>query len=145
MGSFHNPYNAKRRFNFDPLNLGFFNVTRRVVIENQTMAISVIDGTYICIQMRNESCALFGILLFLFQNSQNNTFPRKSFNLHKKRSLLNPMTIVSTTGYIIAYIGPFFSDFPKDDASIIKTVLLNNMDNVINWVQEVDHLFPYLW
>lgn len=145
---------------FTPYNLGFNHITRREVIDNQTTpiarqlmtdsaedtAILVIDGTYIYIQVRNYSCALFRILLsFLFQKSQNNAFQKKSFNLHKKRSLLKPMMIVSTTGYIIACIGPFLSDFSNNDASIIKNVLLNNMDNVLNWVKEVNHLLLYLW
>ena len=53
--------------------------------------------------------------------------------------------IVSTTGYIIACIGPFFSDFSNNDASIIKNVLLNNMDNILNWLKEVVHFLLYLW
>lgn len=144
---------------FTPYNLGFNHITRREVIDNQTTpiarqlmtdgaedtAILVIDGTYIYIQVRNYSCVLLRILLcFSFQKSQNNVFQRKSFNLHKKRSLLKPMMIVSTTGYIVACIGPFFSDFSNNDASIIKNVLLNNMDSILSWVKEVNNLFPYL-
>ena len=41
------------------------------------------------------------------------------------------MMIVSTTGYIVACIGPFLSDFSNNDASIIKNVLLENMDKIL--------------
>lgn len=51
------------------------------------------------------------------------------------------MMIVSTTGYIIACIGPFFSDFSNNDASIMKNILLKNIDDTLKWVEEVDHPF----
>jgi hypothetical protein len=68
-----------------------------------------------------------------------NAFQRKSFNLHKKLSLLKPMMIVSTTGYIVDCIGPFLSDFSNNDASIMKNILLENIDNISEWIEEVDH------
>ena len=49
------------------------------------------------------------------------------------------MMIVSTTGYIVAYIGPFLSDFSNNDASIMKNILLENIDNILEWIEEVDH------
>ena len=49
------------------------------------------------------------------------------------------MMIVSTTGYIVACIGPFLSDFSNNDASIIKNVLLENIDKILEWIEEVDH------
>ena len=51
------------------------------------------------------------------------------------------MMIVSTTGYIVACIGPFLSDFSNNDASIMKNILLENIDNILNWIGEVDHEF----
>lgn len=47
------------------------------------------------------------------------------------------MMIVSTTGYIIACIGPFFSDFSNNDASILKDILLRNTENIVDWIEEV--------
>ena len=43
------------------------------------------------------------------QKSRNNEMQRQTFNLHKNRSLVKPMVVVTTTGYIVAIFGPFFS------------------------------------
>jgi hypothetical protein len=50
------------------------------------------------------------------------------------------MIIVSTTGYIIACIGPFFSDFSNNDASIMKNILFRNTDKIVNWLNQVRSL-----
>jgi hypothetical protein len=47
------------------------------------------------------------------------------------------MMIVSTTGYIIACIGPFFSDFNNNDASIMQNILFRNTDKIVDWLNEV--------
>ena len=49
------------------------------------------------------------------------------------------MMIVSTTGYIVACIGPFLSDSSNNDASMMKNILLENIDNILEWIEEVDH------
>ena len=51
------------------------------------------------------------------------------------------MMIVTTTGYIVACIGPFFSDFKNNDASIMNDILLRNTDNILNWLEEVRFSF----
>ena len=51
------------------------------------------------------------------------------------------MMIVTTTGYIVACIGPFFSDFKNNDASIMNDILLQNTDNILNWLEEVRFSF----
>jgi hypothetical protein len=51
------------------------------------------------------------------------------------------MMIVTTTGYIIACIGPFFSDFKNNDASIMKDRLLHNTDNILRWLDEIIFFF----
>jgi hypothetical protein len=51
------------------------------------------------------------------------------------------MMIVTTTGYIVACIGPFFSDYKNNDASIMKDILLRNTDNILNWLEEVIFFF----
>jgi len=48
---------------------------------------------------------------------------------------------VSTTGHIIACIGPFLSNFANNDASIMKNILHRNTDNILNWLKEVVLLF----
>ncbi|CAF4872633.1 unnamed protein product [Rotaria socialis] len=120
------------------LRLGFGHVTREDVIGHHTTtiarelmcggdstdtAIIIIDGTYLYIQ-----------------KSRNNEFQRKTFNLYKKRSLLKPMMIVTTTGYSVACIGPFLSDFNNNDAAIMKDILLRNTDHILSWLKEHDIL-----
>ncbi|CAF2146091.1 unnamed protein product [Rotaria magnacalcarata] len=117
---------------FLPDNLGFGHVTREDVIGRHTTAIArelmfgggstdtaiiIIDGTYLYIQ-----------------KSRNNEFQRKTFNLYKKRSLLKPMMIVTTTVYIVACIGPVMSDFNNNDAAITKDILLRNTDHILSWL-----------
>ena len=63
---------------------------------------------------------------------------RKTFNLHKNRSLVKPMVVVTTTGYIVAIFGPFFSDNSNNDASILKHIMINNYDDLLNWIEEND-------
>ncbi|CAF2081811.1 unnamed protein product, partial [Rotaria magnacalcarata] len=120
---------------FVPSNLGFNHITRQEIIDQHTStmarrlmcdaesntAIVVIDGTYIYIQ-----------------KSRNNEFQRNSFNLYKKRSLLKPMIIVSTTGYVIACIGPFCSNYSNNDASIMNNILHRNTENILNWLKKDD-------
>ncbi|CAF3862255.1 unnamed protein product [Rotaria sp. Silwood2] len=70
--------------------------------------------------------------------SRNNPVQRKTFNLQKKRSLVKPMVMTTTTGYILTIFGPFYSDFHNNDASILKHVMRNNYEDILNWVQEND-------
>ncbi|CAF1229077.1 unnamed protein product [Didymodactylos carnosus] len=46
------------------------------------------------------------------------------------------MVIVSTTGYILTVLGPYLSDFHNNDASILKTIMLTNVDDILRWVGE---------
>ena len=72
------------------------------------------------------------------QKSRNNAVQRKTFSLQKKRSLIKPMVMVTTTGYIITIFGPFFSNFHNNDASILKHIMLNNYEDILNWTKEND-------
>jgi hypothetical protein len=51
------------------------------------------------------------------------------------------MMIVSTTGYIIAAIGPFFSDFSNNDAAIMKNILYRNTDKIVEWLNKVGQFY----
>ena len=143
---------------FVPYNLGFNHITRQEIIDLNTTTIArelmcdggedtvvvVVDGTYIYIQVRKYPYALFSNIFLSFQKSRNTSFQRKLFSLHKKRSLLKPMMIVSTTGYIVACIEPFFSDFSNNDASIMKDILLQNTEDILNWIDGVYYVFLIL-
>ena len=63
---------------------------------------------------------------------------RKTFNLYKNRSLVKPMVMVTITGYIVSIFGPFFSDNNNNDASILKHIMINNCDNILNWIDDDD-------
>ncbi|CAF4022223.1 unnamed protein product [Rotaria magnacalcarata] len=115
---------------FVPDNLGFGHVTPQDVIGRHTTAIArelmcggdstdteiiIIDGTYLYIQ-----------------KSRKNELQRKTLNLYKKISLLKSMMIVTTTGYIVACIEHFMSDFNNNDAAIMNDILLLNTDNILS-------------
>ena len=48
------------------------------------------------------------------------------------------MVMVTTTGYILTIFGPFFSNFQNNDASILKHIMLNNYEDILNWTNEGD-------
>ena len=70
--------------------------------------------------------------------SRNNPVQHKIFNMQKKRSLVKSMVTTTANGYILTIFGPFYSDFHNNDASILKYVLLNNYEDILNWMQESD-------
>ncbi|CAG2188196.1 unnamed protein product [Mytilus edulis] len=99
---------------FVPLYLGFESITREQIIKDHTRPLAktlldadddnmilVLDGTYIYIQKSN-----------------NFSFQRKSFSLHKSRPLVKPMVVVSTTGHFVSILGPYLSR--NNDASILN-------------------------
>ncbi|XP_060085720.1 uncharacterized protein LOC132565127 [Ylistrum balloti] len=119
---------------FVPSNLGFQHVSRQDVILKHTRplaqtlfgglmepAILVIDGTYIYIQKSGQ---------FMFQ--------RRSYSMHKHRPLVKPMMFVTTTGYIVSVLGPYFADSKNNDASILNQILNSNIQEIKEWIQEND-------
>jgi hypothetical protein len=48
------------------------------------------------------------------------------------------MVIVTTTGYILSIIGPFFADGRNNDASILRNILDTNTDGIRDWLLEGD-------
>ena len=46
------------------------------------------------------------------------------------------MVIVTTTGYIMSIIGPFFADGKNNDASMLRNILDKNADGIMDWLQE---------
>ncbi|XP_060552147.1 uncharacterized protein LOC132713522 [Ruditapes philippinarum] len=117
-----------------PAHLGFEHVTREEIIQKHTrklaqdllaesndQAILVLDGTYIYINKSNN-----------FQ------FQRRSFSMHKHRPLVKPMIIVSTTGYFVSVLGPYFADSKNNDASILKHILNNNIQEIKSWIDPSD-------
>ena len=66
-------------------------------------AILILDGTYI-----------------YCQKSANNMLQRRTYSMHKGRPLVKPMLVVTTTGYIVSCLGPYFADYQNNNAEITK-------------------------
>lgn len=128
-------YSVRTAFmtDFVPGNLGFEHISREDFCKNHTSqvasslfstcpddAIIVLDGTYIYIQ-----------------KSSDYDFQRRSYSTHKNRSLLKPMVIVGTDGYILDVIGPYFADSSNNDASITKH-FLRHSHLARSWFKEND-------
>ncbi|CAF2218429.1 unnamed protein product [Rotaria magnacalcarata] len=116
------------------------SIATRLLTENRNPCILVLDGTYLYIQVQLSFYICFATSIFSFheQKSRNNQMQRKTFNLHKNRSLIKPMVAVTTTGYIVSVLSPFFSDNSNNDASILKHIMINNYDDILQWVEEND-------
>lgn len=81
-------------------------------------AILVLDGTYIYVQKSTD---------FAFQ--------RRSFSMQKHGNLVKPMMIVSTTGYIVAAIGPYLADGKNSDAKILNHIFATNVQEIKSWIK----------
>ncbi|CAF3390049.1 unnamed protein product [Rotaria sp. Silwood2] len=121
---------------FVPRFLGFQHISRREVIDWHTRplamellsdqpdrAILILDGTYI-----------------YCQKSANNVLQRRTYSMHKGRPLLKPMLVVTTTGYIVSCLGPYFADYKNNDAAITKHIIYNNKENITQWLHKGDIL-----
>ncbi|CAF3184663.1 unnamed protein product [Rotaria sp. Silwood2] len=121
---------------FVPHYLGLAHISRQEIIQKHTSSIA----TRLLTENRNPCILVLDGTYFYIQKSRNNMVQRKTFNLYKNRSLVKPMVVVSTTGYIVAIFGPFFSDNNNNDASILKHIITNNYDDILNWIEENDIL-----
>ncbi|CAF3548310.1 unnamed protein product [Rotaria socialis] len=132
---FHQVREALMKY-FVPLNLGFQHITRDVVLNyHQTViatelltnepdqVVLIADGTYL-----------------YCQKSSNNEFQRRTYSNHKHRHLIKPMIITASNGYILSVLGPFFANSSNNDAAILKHCLLNNEQQILNWLRDDDIL-----
>ena len=58
--------------------------------------------------------------------------------MHKGIPLVKPMVIVTTTGYVLTVLGPYFADQRNNDASTLTHMMTKNVENVKEWIQEDD-------
>ena len=83
-------------------------IASRLLAEGRDSCILVLDGTYLYIQVsRTKYFKSTSHSLNFKWKSGNNAVQRKTFNLQRKRSLIKPMVMTTTTGYIITIFGPF--------------------------------------
>jgi hypothetical protein len=118
-------------------NLGFHHVTRRRVITEYTRplakliltdassdaAILAMDGTYVYVQ-----------------KSSNYLLQRKLYCMHKGRPLVKMMMIVTTKGYIVSAMGPYYSDSKNNDSMMTKHIIYNDREDVRQWLHKGDVL-----
>lgn len=123
--------------NFTTKYMGFQHITRQDIIDKHTRPLAkelfgniidnpvilVADGTYIYIE-----------------KSSNFKFQRRCYSMHKNRPLVKPMVFVSTSGYILSILGPYFADPKNNDANILKHNLRTNMEQMNEWLCEKDVL-----
>ena len=50
------------------------------------------------------------------------------------------MVVTSTDGYILGVFGPFLRNTTNNDASIIKSCLVENKEVILNWLHDEDVL-----
>lgn len=119
---------------FTPNYVGFEHISRQEVSDKHTTdlakilfgsptepAILVVDGTYIYIQ-----------------KSSKFSFQRRSFSMHKKRPLVKPMIVVTSTGYYVSVLGPYLSDNKNNDAKILMHAIESNLEQMKTWLHEDD-------
>ncbi|CAC5360913.1 unnamed protein product [Mytilus coruscus] len=117
---------------FVPLYLGFESITREQIIKDH---IRPLAKTLLDADNDNMILVLDGTYIYI-QKSNNFSFQRKSFSLHKSRSLVKPMVVVSTTGHFVAILDPYLSR--NNDASILNHMMKCNVDDVKSFVNDKD-------
>lgn len=70
--------------------------------------------------------------------SSNFRILRQSYSLHKGRHLLKPILLVAQDGYILAILGPYFSDTWNNDAQILRDAFERDAENLQEWFQNGD-------
>ena len=120
---------------FVPYNVGFNHVSREKVITQYTrpltkmilannsndVIILVLDGTYVYVR-----------------KSGNNCLQRKLYCIYEGWPLVKMMIIVTTKGYIISTLGPYYSDSKNNDSMMTKHIFYNNREQVRQWLQDRD-------
>ena len=59
-------------------------------------------------------------------------------SIYKGRPLVKMMIIVTTKGYIISTLGPYYSDSKNNDSMMTKHIFYNNRKQVRLWLQDGD-------
>lgn len=111
---------------FVPVHLGIQHISRENLIKDHTRSLAqklfnaeadsvilVADGTYIYIQ-----------------KSHNYSSQRRCFSMHKDRSLIKPMMLVATTGYMLDVFSPYFADTQNNDANILTHLIKSDAHSI---------------
>ncbi|CAF0824726.1 unnamed protein product [Didymodactylos carnosus] len=101
----HSAYDALLR-DFVPQYLGFHHITREEILKKHTTPLAsalLTDGDGVVIILDET--------YIYTEKPGNNILQRRLFSLHKGRSLIKPMIIVASDGYIISSIGSYLADY----------------------------------
>ncbi|CAF4084367.1 unnamed protein product [Rotaria magnacalcarata] len=127
---------------FVPFHLGLQHINRQTAIEQYQTTIATILHT----NKPKQLCVVADETYLFIQKSSNNQLQRKCYSMHKHRNLVKPMILTDTVSlllercYILCALGPFFSDYKNNDASILKHCLYKNEQDIVNWLHEDDIL-----
>ena len=97
--------------------LGFAHTTREEIINNHTTVIAstlfgkgklilLMDSTYIYIEKSND-----------------HLLARLTYCVYKKRQLVKPMIMCTTTGYVVCVAGPYLTNGKNSDSDILLHML----------------------
>eukprot|EP00732_Lithocolla_globosa_P001045 Lithocolla_globosa_v1_NODE_456_length_3997_cov_19.695840.p1 type:complete len:543 gc:universal NODE_456_length_3997_cov_19.695840:1883-255(-) len=75
-----------------------------------------------------------GTYLYL-QKSSNYSKGRQTFSMHKFRHLSKFMSIVLPDGYVLATIGPYYSDGKNNDAGMTSDILKDEANGIMKWME----------
>ena len=82
---------------------------------------------------------LGGIDIYV-QKSGHNRLQRKLYCTYKYRPLVKIMMIVTTKGYIISALEPYYSDSKNNVSMMTRHIFYNNREQVRQWLQDGDVL-----
>ncbi|XP_033752795.1 uncharacterized protein LOC117336398 [Pecten maximus] len=117
-----------------PQHLGFGHIEHDAFVEKHTTPIAKELFT----SANNEAVFILDGTYLYIQKSANYLFQRQSYSLHKNRSLVKPMMVVASDGYILSVLGPYLADYGNNDANITKHVLNNNLEAIRSWLRKED-------
>ncbi|XP_062610218.1 uncharacterized protein LOC134271999 isoform X2 [Saccostrea cucullata] len=58
--------------------------------------------------------------------------------MQKRRPLIKPMAVVTTTGYFVSILGPYLADRESSDSSILTHIIKSNAESIRSWLNEDD-------
>jgi len=93
------------------------NMVKALFTEGKDVAILVANGTYI-----------------YREKSSNYSFERRFFSMHKGRSLVKPMIVVSTTEHILNVFGLYFADGENNDANLLNSLMKERSSLLLDWL-----------
>ena len=121
---------------FVPHFLGFEHIKRRDVIDLHTRPLA----SELLVDQSDRAILILNGTYIYFQKSANNLLQRRTYSRQKGRSLIKPMLITTTTGYIVSCVRPYFADYKNNDAEIAKHIIYKNKESIVQWLEKNDIL-----